>query len=263
MSYILDALRRAENERNRGAVPGLHSQATPATGRSGPVASAGSRVVLVTAAVLGAVLATGATWWLLERSASVPGAGGALPASSSPIALPASAPVGAVIQAAVSAATGDVPAPSVVTPEKPPVKRSPIVGSAAPRSTASSQAPASPIAHSAVPAAIRQNATAETERTRASEVARVAAPAPGAAATRPIGTVFAQADLPPAVREQLPNLQIAGVTYSANVAYRMAIVNGQVLHEGDQAAPGLRLESIEPERTIWSFRGYRYGMASR
>ena len=77
------------------------------------------------------------------------------------------------------------------------------------------------------------------------------------------GTVFAQADLPEAVRAQLPSLKISGVTYSSNPVYRMAIVNGQVLHEGDPAGPGLLLEKIEPGRTIWSFKGYRYGLASQ
>jgi general secretion pathway protein B len=86
-----------------------------------------------------------------------------------------------------------------------------------------------------------------------------AAPAP----TTATGTVFAQGDLPEAVRAQLPSLKISGVTYSANPAYRMAIVNGQVLHEGDPAGPGLLLEKIEPGRTIWSFKGYRYGLASQ
>ena len=75
--------------------------------------------------------------------------------------------------------------------------------------------------------------------------------------------MFAQADLPPAVREQLPTLQLAGVTYSANPLYRMVIVNGQVLHEGDQAAPGLVLERIEPGRTVWAFRGYRYALPAQ
>ena len=74
--------------------------------------------------------------------------------------------------------------------------------------------------------------------------------------------VFAQADLPPAVREQLPTLQLAGVTYSTNPLDRMVIVNGQVLHEGDQAAPGLGLERIEPNRTGWGFRGYPYWLPS-
>ena len=64
------------------------------------------------------------------------------------------------------------------------------------------------------------------------------------------------------MREQLPTLQLAGVTYSSNPVYRMVIVNGQVLHEGEQAAPGLLLERIEPGRTVWSFRGYRYAVVS-
>ena len=52
------------------------------------------------------------------------------------------------------------------------------------------------------------------------------------------------------MREQLPTLQLAGVTYSSNPVYRMVIVNGQVLHEGDTAAPGLVLERIEPARIV-------------
>lgn len=73
--------------------------------------------------------------------------------------------------------------------------------------------------------------------------------------------MFAQADLPDSVRGQLPVLKISGITYSSNAVSRMAIVNGQVLHEGDPAAPGLLLERIEPGRTVWSFKGYRYGLA--
>lgn len=91
-------------------------------------------------------------------------------------------------------------------------------------------------------------------------------PAPAPAPARPAttaGTVFAPGDLPASVREQLPTLQIAGVTYSSNPVYRMAIVNGQVLHEGDAAAPGLTLERVEPGRTVWAFQGYRYAVPSR
>ena len=72
-----------------------------------------------------------------------------------------------------------------------------------------------------------------------------------------------QGDLPEALRTQLPALKVTGATHSNNPAYRMAIVNGQVLHEGDQAAPGLVLEKIEPGRTVWSFKGYRYGVAAQ
>jgi general secretion pathway protein B len=72
--------------------------------------------------------------------------------------------------------------------------------------------------------------------------------------------VFAPGDLPPSVREQLPSLTVTGATYSSNPAHRMAIVNGQVLQEGDLAAPGLKLERIEQGRTVWSFQGYRYAV---
>ena len=100
----------------------------------------------------------------------------------------------------------------------------------------------------------------------APESPQAQAPEPKPARPAPQATqapVFAQADLPPAVREQLPTLQLAGVTYSTNPLYRMVIVNGQVLHEGDQAAPGLVLERIEPGRTVWAFRGYRYALPSQ
>ena len=102
----------------------------------------------------------------------------------------------------------------------------------------------------------------EAPRERAPAPPANRAPEP-AAIPAPTGTVFAQSDLPDAVRAQLPALKISGATYSANPVYRMAIVNGQVLHEGDVAAPGLLLEKIEPTRTIWSFKGFRYGLASQ
>jgi general secretion pathway protein B len=98
----------------------------------------------------------------------------------------------------------------------------------------------------------------------------VAAPAPAArsapdaaVAPPPAAPVFTQAELPEALRTQLPVLKVTGATHSSNPAYRMAIVNGQVLHEGDQAAPGLVLERIEPGRTVWAFRGYRYAVAAQ
>lgn len=75
--------------------------------------------------------------------------------------------------------------------------------------------------------------------------------------------MFTQGELPEALRTQLPTLKVTGATYSANPAYRMAIVNGQVLHEGDPAAPGLVLERIEPGRTVWAFRGYRYAVPAQ
>lgn len=116
----------------------------------------------------------------------------------------------------------------------------------------------------ATPQSRASAAAAATARLLPSTNGGAANPAPAApaeaAAQQP---VVAQRDLPPSVREQLPAMQFSGATYSANPAYRMAIVNGQVLHEGDQAAPGVVLEKIEPSRTVWAFRGYRYAVPSQ
>ena len=199
MSYILDALRRAQAERGRGSVPGLHTPTTPAAGLPAADASPARsmlRALLALALALGVGLAGGA-WWLW-RTPSAP-ASAARPAQAAPPPRPAQPAARAERRAAEAG-----PAPAAKAPP--------------PRS------------------------------------------APPKPAEAPAAPVFAQADLPPAVREQLPTLQLAGLTYSSNPLYRMVIVNRQVLHEGDQAAPGLVLERIEPGRTVWSFRGYRYAL---
>ena len=80
MSYILDALRRAESERDRGRVPGLNAQPAP-----GPTTATPTRpiaVVPVLALGLGLLLLAGLAWWAWPRGtvptpASVPANGGA------------------------------------------------------------------------------------------------------------------------------------------------------------------------------------------
>lgn len=79
-----------------------------------------------------------------------------------------------------------------------------------------------------------------------------------AAATPAEAPVPAQKDLPDAIRQQLPTLAISGATYSENPQYRMVIVNGQVLHEGDTAAPGVVLEKIRQKEVVLRAQGHCY-----
>lgn len=126
----------------------------------------------------------------------------------------------------------------------------------------------------------RDAAAPQSSRTPAAAAAMNAAPAtaspvplPAVPATRnaaeqggsppPASPVYAQGDLPESLRTQLPALKVTGATHSSNPLYRMAIVNGQVMREGEQAAPGLVLERIEPGRTVWAFKGYRYAVAAQ
>ncbi|MCK7499907.1 MAG: general secretion pathway protein GspB [Comamonadaceae bacterium] len=61
-------------------------------------------------------------------------------------------------------------------------------------------------------------------------------------AARPRPVPFDQ--LPAEVRRSLPPLAIGGAVWSENAASRMLLVGGQLLHEGDAAAPGITLERI-------------------
>ena len=240
MSYILDALRRAQAERGRGSVPDLHTPATPVTGL--PVARAGAApgMAWLLAGLLMAAGLAGAAWWLWRTPT-------AQVAPAAPVAAP-KAESAAPVTASVAEATQAPAAPPPPAPAPTPVP-----------TPAPAPAPQRVEKRAPEPRQPRRAATApESPQAQAPEP-KPARPAPQATQA----PVFAQADLPPAVREQLPTLQLAGVTYSTNPLYRMVIVNGQVLHEGDPAGPGLLLEKIEPGRTIWSFKGYRYGLASQ
>ena len=72
MSYILDALRRADSERERGAVPGIHAQPVPVPSTDDAVRR-GTRpwVWIVVGVSLGLLLPLGG-WWLLGRDTPAP-----------------------------------------------------------------------------------------------------------------------------------------------------------------------------------------------
>jgi hypothetical protein len=64
--------------------------------------------------------------------------------------------------------------------------------------------------------------------------------------------------LPAQIRHQLPNLSFSMLVYSRNPAERIARINGQVVHEGDEVSAGLKLEHITPNGAIFTYRGYRF-----
>ncbi|WP_035620685.1 general secretion pathway protein GspB, partial [Hydrogenophaga intermedia] len=83
-----------------------------------------------------------------------------------------------------------------------------------------------------------------------------AAPAP-APATTSEAQLPRVSDLNPTARAALPPLKVSGTTYASNPALRMLIVDGQVLQEGQDIAPGLKLESIGPRGAVIVHQGQR------
>lgn len=232
MSFILDALKRADAERERGRVPGLHSQ-TPL-----PTATAAVRPARPSrwgwlVGLLGLLVAAMA-WWLWPSSrdtATIP-----KPSVASATA-PAAEPTPPI--------SAPAPAPAVVAPVSTPATKP------------SPQPPVAPLL-SPPPAAPAQAEPAAGTTAPAPTPAIPAAPPPKPADPGPVRRL---ADLPADQRAQLPRLAVSGASYSQNPAHRMLIVNGAVVQEGQEIAPGLTLERIGPNEAVLNHRGLRFSIA--
>jgi general secretion pathway protein B len=223
MSYILDALRRAEadRERERGQVPGLHTQPLPgreaqrAAGRRRWLPWAGGGLLLL--AGIGA-----GSWW----------ASG--PQEVAPPPPPAPAPLAAAPEPAPSAPAVTPPLASPPPPQTA-AADSPYLAPAPPPGTVAAPPPAPVVA--ARPAPV---------------------PAPPPAAPAPEARIPRLAELPESTRRELPKLAISGSVYSDDPASRMVIVNGEVLREGAKLGADLVLEQIGPRELVLRFKGQRY-----
>ena len=229
MSYILDALRRADAERERGSVPGIHAQ--PAMlGDADNEAPRPARPGLWIGLAFALVLLATFGWWLLGHDTAPPAAA---PVRAVPLTVsPAPAPVPAAARPAVAAAP---PAPMPAPPRASEPTR------AAPAKMAVAKPAKPPPGAASLP------------------TARAAAPTASVpAATEP--RVYALSELPDEIRRELPALAVGGAMYSQNPANRMLIVNGQTFHEGDRLAPNLSLEQIRLKSAVLEYKGYRYGI---
>lgn len=58
-------------------------------------------------------------------------------------------------------------------------------------------------------------------------------------------------------RRDLPPLTVGGSIWSDSAAQRFVIINGQVVHEGESAAPGVTVERIGPRAAVLRWRELR------
>jgi general secretion pathway protein B len=275
MSYILDALKKADAERERGSVPGLHSQ--PQASQTDddeplrdtrPLMWVGAGVAITVIALL--------SWQLWSRG----------PAAPEP------APAGDDVKLAQGQPLGATPSPP--SPSLPPPQADarpgaapegvgPAPGAAPPTQVAAPQTthtPGLPVPPPASPPAAKTPTRQPSETTtsdaagKASRDARGTASAAGHASSKdakePAGSppnspaqahVPTLSELPDDVRRELPQMVVGGAMYADTPSTRMLVINSQVLHEGDQAAPGVVLQEIRLKSAVFSYRGLRYSIA--
>jgi general secretion pathway protein B len=121
--------------------------------------------------------------------------------------------------------------------------------------------PALPAPSPAVPDRVA-SAAVPAARPDASPAPVAAAPVadahPLAVAPAPEETVRTLAELPEAVRREVPKVTFGGYMYSPNPADRLVLVDKTLRREGEEVAPGLMLEKLLPKGAVLNYRGNRY-----
>ena len=254
MSYILDALRKSDQRRQRGAAPTLlMGQAAEVAPRQPAYLYYG----LLAVVLLGAGMAIG---WLRPWQAQQP----------APVANVAAAKPSEPSQRQTMPAGNEIaPAPKPQMQSAPPVATIAPAPAAAPVQ-ATAPAPAQARAQVLAPAPVKSQppANAGTEApgkpqeavAAASRKAAAPEPAAGIAAAEsaPAKNVIPLAELPLALQQELPAMTISVHAFSGNPRDRMVGINNRMLREGDSVVPGLNLEQITPDGMIFGYKGYSF-----
>jgi general secretion pathway protein B len=253
MSFILDALKKSESDRQRQSGPSLFEVKVAPPRRTLPVWAVAIVVLLAINAIV-------ISWMLLRHgpahapaaaappsAALAPGSRAARSEKPGPAALPPG-PAGST--AAIGAA-----APQAAVPVA-----SPAAAPAAP--SGSSAATAQPHAKGGPPPAVPpdQSAAQGSSGTNQSDYAPAVEPAGAQAA----GAAAADGggDLPLyrqiVTSAGLPELHLDLHVFAARPADRFVMINMQRLGEGDSLPDGVRVQSIRPDGAVLSYHGTRF-----
>lgn len=299
MSYILDALKKSEQERPPGPVPDLFTVhgPQPAPPRKPVRAIVAVLLFLVVLAIsLWAWIGTGGR----EEGAARPPVAASLPARvEAPAApqaprvavVPAPAPLrpavglrtppdGKALPSGAAVVRKNVPASKIAAqpaqaPVKPARKSPPVVAASPAPAQVSPVEPAPPLAvpatsplpatppmsgTSPVPAPVKETPVIVQPTVALPAVAQVAAPEQDPPVD---GRVLNLNDLPAPVRAELPKLLVSGHVWSDEPGLRLLSVDDRLLHEGDEAAPGVSLQEITQAGAIFVYKGWHFRVAGR
>jgi general secretion pathway protein B len=269
VSFILDALRKSEHQRQRQTGPGLAEvPVATAKPKTNVWATAAISLLVVNLTAVGVLLLRRAQQQdaIAAPSASTTAGAAADTMAAAPAANPTLAPVPAQPPAVTQSATPPVPRPVASEP----VGRNPLadeVGGADPvLQAAASAVPAGP------PAVVKNGGTKRGSVVYAPIPAAEDAPyvPPGVEPTvrtaPPPVTAPARDSLPDAdeltARGSLPALHLDLHVYAAQPQQRFIFVNSRKYREGETLAEGPLIEQITADGAVLNFRGSRFKLAN-
>lgn len=251
MSYILDAIRKSDQQRQRGAAPTVLT--APAT-ESAPKKSAYLIYGLLAVALIGAGMLIG---WLRPWQPEPPQPM-AEPIAAKPLestkpfesAKPleaakqfeAAKPLDSGSRASLSALPEmpGKPLPATEPPLKKPSTAAPVATDVVTKQDL--LAPVKTATSTAQPKEGNASSSAGTDVTDATQGRKV----------------MAIAELPPSIQQEIPKMAISLHAYSSKPAERLVSINDRLLREGDNLAEGLKLEQITPDGMTFGYKGYHF-----
>ncbi|WP_334189645.1 general secretion pathway protein GspB [Noviherbaspirillum sp.] len=245
MSYILDALKKAESERKLGGVPNIHAQ--PPASILTPHQPSWRKPALWAGILALAMAGGGLAWWQTSARQAPP-----------PAQVVQTAPPAAPASQAPQVAAAPVATEQPVAKSEPPAAKPATIPSE-PQEAPEAPKPAKPVKR-AKPAEAEQKAVAKAapkpeQRVAKAEKAEKPAPEPAAPKEERIASLR---ELPDHIQREIPPLVINGYIYSPNKADRTVLVNGKLVREGDQVAPDLAVERLTQGGMVLNYKGYRY-----
>jgi general secretion pathway protein B len=254
VSLILDALRKADSERERGSVPGLHTHPVETLAADVPARPGAPSWQWAVVAVF-AVLAIAVVWYVIGRDA--------------PPRLNEAAPVAPAPTASAAPSVAATAAPSTATSDSAKRDASPTQGTLAEHAAAPTEplpvaepapwpqparrkAPEAPASAAPPPAKTAATTNQHPQATQATPTTQ----APMAAPAEP--PIYAREQLPQNIQAELPAMTIGGSIYSPNAPDRSLIINGRLFRENQQLTAGLLLEQIRQRSAVLSYKGYRF-----
>ena len=248
MSYILDALKKSGEERKRGTVPDLLAV------QDTRVQEQKKRYWWPYLVLVALVLNAGTfLWWLTPWQQKKPN-----------VTVRSTTPQSPLPEKTINVESGPRKEKPVPAQDAPLVKSSPDkrLSDLQDRSVQIKAAEQEQDPRMSVP-------TVETQESRATSPSlplQAAVIVPSPPETKPSGNstnergsmVYSLYELPSSIQQNLPAFSITAHIHTGDPVSGMVKVNGQMMREGQELSPGLKLEEIIPDGVIFRYQNYRF-----
>jgi len=226
VSYILEALKKSDQQRRLGQTPTLQDAPT-LTAAPGPKPGRKMAGVIIGLLLLAAgILIGGLQPWRSEPPGSTQ------PSASAERVLPEIRPVTVVESQSMAEAPLAQPQPAAPQQAAPHLAEDRGIAEAA---------PVQPAAPSSETVGMARNMQRDE---------------PASAAKTSVEDIPEQ--LPGGLQSEIPPLTIAFHAYATRPADRRVMINGEMLRQGETLASGLRVDEITPDGVILGYKGFRF-----